>query len=168
MLNKIPSSLVKAGLFSETFTEASAEPENVELLKFVILSGSVTEVTAEPSKAPLLILFTVSGIITSPVQVEASIRIPFTTTKGFSSCFAFSHGVPEKASLSILVTLSGIVTETRLEQPKNASLPILVTLSGIVTETRLEQSEKLLILVTGKPSISAGITISVTEVSFTP
>ena len=59
------------------------------------------------------ILVTVSGIVTSPEQVEASIRIPFTTTSGSSFCLFSNHFVRLNASSPILVTVSGILIVSR-------------------------------------------------------
>ena len=60
-------------------------------------------------------LVTLFGITTFPAGVP-SIRIPLTITRGFFSCCALSHGVPENANSSMLVTLFGIVMLVRLLQ----------------------------------------------------
>ena len=85
----------------------------------VTLSGIVISVKlVQPEKADTPILVTPSGITTLlSVHVVPSIKIPFTMTNGFSSCFLVNHGVLEKASSPILVTLSGIVISVKLVQP---------------------------------------------------
>ena len=106
----------------------------------VILSGIVIVVKlVQFLKAYATILVTLSGITTLSVQVVPSIKIPFTTTNGFSSCFSVNHGVPEKAESPILVTLSGIVIAVKLVQPEKAYSSIYSTLSGIVIDVKLVQ-----------------------------
>ena len=86
-------------------------------------------------------LVTLSGIVTFPEQVLPSMRMPLTTTSGFSSLFAVSHDVRSNASEPMLVTLSGIVMPVRLVQLENALEPMLVTPSVIVILVRLVHSE---------------------------
>lgn len=96
---------------------------------------------------------TESGISTAPEQVEPSIRMPLTTTSGFSFCFDSSHGVPLNANPLMLVTEVGIVIVLRLLQYSKALPPILVTEFGIVIDVRLVQklnaSELMLVTESG-------------------
>ena len=86
----------------------------------VTLFGIVMLVRLELLKAQFPMEETLFGMLTAPVAVLPSIKIPFTTTNGFSSCFALNQGVFANASPPINVTLSGIVTLARLVQSSKA------------------------------------------------
>ncbi|MDQ0288540.1 hypothetical protein [Oligosphaera ethanolica] len=62
----------------------------------------------------------------------------------------------------MLVTLLGMTTPVRAKQLKNALFPMLVTLFGITTPVSPVQPENAnsAIVVTGMPSISAGMVMS--------
>ena len=132
---------------------------------------------------------TPSEMLTSPLAVLPSIKFPFMTTKGFSSCCVLNQGVFLKAPYPINVTLSGIVILARFVQLLKAYPLMVVTLSGIVMLARFVQFANALspinvtllgvvkvmlvtvrplnavckIDVTGLPSISFGIVIVSTE-----
>ena len=85
---------------------------------YVTLSGMMTAIKSkQPPKASSPILVTPSGMIALSVQVLPSIRIPLTTTSGFSFHLAASHGVSPKAFTPMLVTLSGMEISVRPAHP---------------------------------------------------
>ena len=83
---------------------------------------------------------TPSGITTLlPLNSFASIRMPFTTTSGFSVTLLLSHLVSANANPPMLSTVSGIFKASSSVQPLNAPTSISVTLSGIFTDVSDEQ-----------------------------
>ncbi len=106
--------------------------------------GKVTEVSAlQPSKA-----FSLMVLIPEPMTTDER-AVQFL-----------------KEVLPRLVTLSGIVTLVKARQFSKALLKILVTLSGIVILVKAVKPLKAFaeIAITGFPSYSAGMVISVTVV----
>ena len=119
----------------------------------VTLPGIETEVISrQPENAISPMRVTPSGITVSPVQAVPSIRIPFTTTTGFSACCAFIHSVSRNTPPPISVSPSGISTCPSEEQPENACDPTERTLAGILTAVSAEQPAKAVLLMVVRPA----------------
>jgi len=128
----------------------------------------------QPANAISPIVFTLSPNITSdndlhPLNAEVGITVtPFPITMLLSvSHVLLLHVFLVKSASPNFVTLSGMTKLSKLLQLSNTLFPIVVIFFPIFIDVRLIQLLNALfsIIVTGKSSISSGITTSSADIS---